>query len=163
MLEVERFDRVGLDARRGTLSLALLDDELFGARDSWTQAAERLHASRLLCAEDARRLCFLDAFGAAIGNDDRHFGNAGFFADDLLERPALRLAPVYDMLPMSLAPRAGVVPSLTGRPPLPRALHLPSWSDALALAGRYGRRVAGEPRISPAFRQGAGRLSAAIG
>jgi hypothetical protein len=157
-LEVERFDRIGARGRRGALSLGPLDDDLFGHRDTWTEASHRLERSRLLSSTDARRIRLLDAFGAAILNGDRHFGNLGFFADGLTPRPRLALAPVYDMLPMSLAPNAGHVPALPDRPPTPRALLVPDWNEATTLAGRYWRRVAKDRRVGAAFRKAAAVL-----
>jgi hypothetical protein len=158
-LEVERFDRVGLRGRRGVLSLGPIDDDLFGGRDSWTQAAERFAQARLISADDARRMRFLDAFGVLIANGDRHFGNVSFFADGLEERPGLVLAPVYDMLPMSAAPNAGVVPALPTALPAPRAMFVDVWSEALELARRYWARVAADERISAEFRTAAARLA----
>jgi hypothetical protein len=152
-LEVERFDRVGVRGRRGVLTLGPLDDELFGARDTWTDAAARLHESGLLDASDARRVRLLEAFGICIGNGDRHFGNLAFFADGLCPRPQLTLAPAYDMLPMDLAPRAGVVPPHREVAPRPQAKLLEVWDEALALAARFWARVREDDRISKSFRR----------
>lgn len=86
-LEVQRFDRAGH----------------FGRRDSWTESARRLQFAGLLSEADARRVRLLDAFGARIGNTDRHFGNTSFFADGLCKHPRFKLAPAYDMQPMTYA------------------------------------------------------------
>jgi hypothetical protein len=53
-----------------------------------------------LSVEDARRLCWLDAFGALIANTDRHQHNILFFA----EGSRLRLAPAFDQVSMLYAP-----------------------------------------------------------
>jgi serine/threonine protein kinase HipA of HipAB toxin-antitoxin module len=45
----------------------------------------------------------IDAFGQYIGNTGMHFGNLSFFVDDVIA-PKIRLAPVYDMLPMMWRP-----------------------------------------------------------
>jgi hypothetical protein len=158
-LEVERFDRVGRDGRRGVLTLGPLDDDLVGVRDSWTDAAARLVATRLLTPADARTIRLLEAYGIWIANGDRHFGNLGFFGDGLEERPKLALAPAYDMLPMQAAPHAGVVPPLpVTRPPLNAKL-LDVWSEASALAAVFWGRVAKDPRVSAPFRRAASLLA----
>ena len=158
-LEVRRFDRVGPRGRRGVLTLGPLDDDLFGRRDSWPEAAARLHEAKLLSAEDARRIRFLEAFGIMIFNGDRHFGNVSFFADGLQERPELSLAPAYDMLPMDASPRAGVVPPLPDTEPTVRAKLLDVWEEARLLARSYWRHVAEDVRITEEFHQAAARLS----
>lgn len=152
-LEVARFDRIAARGRRGMLTLGPLDDELFGVGDSWAEAADRLHATRLLSAGDACRIHLLEAFGILISNGDRHFGNISFFADGLHSRPKLELAPAYDMLPMDAAPQAGNVPGLSPPPATPRAKLLDAWDEAVRLAEKFWRRVAEDQRISDAFRR----------
>lgn len=146
-LDVVRFDRVGARGRRGVLTLAPLDDDLFGGRDSWTAAASRLEHARLLSAADARRVRLLEAFGIWIGNIDRHFGNLAFFADGLIARPRLELTPAYDMVPMLLAPVAGVVPHRPVPRPTPTASLLDVWDEAQTLAAHFWRRVASETSL----------------
>jgi hypothetical protein len=158
-LDVVRFDRVGARGRRGVLTLAPLDDDLFGQRDSWSAAALRLQEARLLTPVDARRVRLLDAFGACIANGDRHFGNLAFFADGLQAAPKLALAPVYDMLPMNLAPNAGTVPPFAPGRPRPRAAWLDVWDEAVALSERFWRRVAGDPRVGADVRRDAARAA----
>ena len=159
-LVVERFDRVGARGRRGVLTLGFLDDDLFGARDSWTAAAARLLSAGMLAAPDARRVTLLDAFGAAIHNGDRHFHNVAFFADGLAERPSLTLAPAYDVLPMNLAPRVGHVPPLAGLSAVsPRSAWLEAWPHAERLARDFWKRVAADGRISASFRRAARLLA----
>jgi len=156
-LEIRRFDRIGDRGRRGVLTLGPLDDDLFGGRDSWPEAAKRLQDARHLSVEDARRIRFLEAFGILIFNGDRHFGNISFFADGLQQRPGLVLAPAYDMLPMDAAPRAGVVPSLPETSPGMRAKLLDVWEEAQSLARDYWTRIKEDARISTEFRRMAER------
>lgn len=151
-LEVERFDRTGERGRRGVITLGPLDDDLYGRRDSWSEAAQRLQRAGLLSAEDARRVRLLDAFGARIGNGDRHFGNVSFFADGLRQRPPLELAPAYDMLPMAYAPSAGMVQEIRAVPVAQRAYWLDVWEGAGRMAADFWRRVQEEERISAEFR-----------
>lgn len=152
-LEIERFDRIGLKGRRGVLTLGYLDDDLFGGRDSWTAASARLRNAKLLSVEDARRMRLLEAVGILTSNGDRHFGNIAFFADGLVERPHLQLAPAYDMLPMDLAPSAGVIPRLPTEEPLPRANLFDVWEEARVVARELWSRVAVNRRISGDFRK----------
>lgn len=117
-LESERFDRVGVRGRIAVLSLAAIHDDL---ADSWARAAALLRDAGRLTDEDARRLRWLDAFGALIGNTDRHQYNILFFT----EGSNLRLAPAFDQVSMLYAPTAdGQVP--------PRVFGLPNMtSDTL--------------------------------
>lgn len=154
-LEVERFDRAGERGRRGVLTLGPLDGDLFGQRDTWSGSAERLAAARLLPAGDARTIRLLDAFGSYIANTDRHLGNISFFADGLEARPALQLAPVYDMLPMAFAPNAGSVPELIAPRVSPRPKWLDVWEQVAGLARDYWRRVSEDERIGESFRKAA--------
>src|SRR5262249_23702680 len=80
-LESERFDRTGVRGRISVLSLAAVHDDL---ADSWARAAVALKEVHRLSEEDARRLCWLDAFGALIANKDRHQYNILFFAEGLV-------------------------------------------------------------------------------
>lgn len=103
-LESERFDRVGVRGRIAVLSLAAVHDD---PADSWARAARSLRDAGRIGEEDARRLQWLDAFGALIGNTDRHQYNILFF----IEGSTLRLAPAFDQVSMQYAPTAdGQVP-----------------------------------------------------
>jgi hypothetical protein len=90
----------------------------------------------------------LHAFGRLIGNSDMHQGNLGFH---LADQGPLPLAPVYDMLPMSLAPSrtralhpaapiGAVAPERTSQ-----LVHL-QWAAPLALDYRHS--VAVSPLLS---------------
>ncbi|MCX7058212.1 MAG: type II toxin-antitoxin system HipA family toxin YjjJ, partial [Proteobacteria bacterium] len=137
-LECERYDRIGATGLRGVVSLHALDTARYGRLDNWTAAADRLFADALLSEEGAERIRLLDAFGALIGNTDRHFGNLSLF-DDYAN--ALRLAPVYDMLPMVFAPHDGQVLARAFTPPPARAAWLASWASARRLAEEYWERL----------------------
>ena len=155
-LEVERFDRVGARGRIATVTLDALDDDLYGQRDNWVAAARRLNADGLLDRECMNDISFLEAFGQLIGNTDRHFGNITFFRDLLPDRSRenLRLAPVYDMLPMMFAPAAGGM--VVDRPfvkPTPVAATLLAWGAALEYARSYWQAVSTDARVSAEFRR----------
>jgi HipA-like C-terminal domain len=149
-LQCERFDRVGREGRRGTVSLFALDASRYGQLDSWTAAADRLAADRLLSASDVDQIRLLDAFGALIANTDRHFGNITLFDD--YDGP-FTLAPVYDMLPMLFAPQNDQIVPRVFEPPAPRSAWLPVWSRARSLAESYWQRLVDEPALSEEFRQ----------
>ena len=102
-LEVERFDRTpDVLGRRGFVSLLALSSAFVGeATTTWGVAAEALLAQRWGDRDTATTMAHLHAFGRLIGNSDTHQGNLGFL---LVDRGPLPLAPVYGMLPMSLAP-----------------------------------------------------------
>lgn len=145
-LESERFDRVGPRGRRGVLSLAALHDN---AADSWLAAAVAQVARGTLADGDGRRLRWLDAFGALIGNTDRHQHNVAFFIGH--GRP--RLAPVFDQLPMLYAPSAdGQAPVRTFTEPLMAADSLDVWSDARDAAREFWSRAADDARVAAELR-----------
>ncbi len=133
-LEVERFDRVGRRGRQGVISLFAVAAEHLGHLDDWTRAARDLSDGRRIDAEDARRMRWLDAFGQLIGNTDRHSGNISFFGD---ETGPLRLAPVYDMLPMIFAPQGTNLITRRFEPLPPSADNFDVWADAARHALAY--------------------------
>ena len=149
-LQCERFDRVGREGRRSIVSLFALDATRYGQLDSWTAAADRLAADRLLCAADLDQIRLLDAFGALIANTDRHFGNITLFDD--YDGP-FTLAPAYDMLPMLFAPQNDQIVPRVFEPPAPRSAWLPVWSRARSLAETYWKRLVDEPTLSDEFRE----------
>lgn len=151
-LEVERFDRTpDVLGRRGFVSLLALSSAFVGeATTTWGVAAEALLAQRWVDRDTATAMARLHAFGRLIGNSDMHQGNLGFH---LVDRGPLPLAPVYDMLPMSLAPsRTGVL-----RKARPLAQVVPERSGDLAhlqwaapLALDFWQRVAGSRLVRSA-------------
>ena len=152
-LESVRFDRVGAFGRVGVVSLAALDTEFVGVGSGWTRAAEALHRERLLGREDRDRVRFADLFGRLIGNTDRHPGNLSFHCrDPSAYRAGLRLAPIYDMLPMVFAPAGGRLPATTFDPDPPRAAELEAWPAALRAATDFWQRTVADERVTPAFR-----------
>lgn len=145
-LESQRFDRVGGRGRVAVVSLAAVHDD---PADSWARAAVRLRDARRLADEDARRLRWLDAFGALIANTDRHQHNIVFFA----EGPRLRLAPAFDQVPMLYAPSAdGQVPSRIFALPHATADTLDVWDDARLAAREFWQRAGDDGRLSDEVR-----------
>lgn len=145
-LESERFDRVGERGRRAVLSLGAIHDD---AADSWSRAAVTLRRAGRVTDEDARRLRWLDAFGALIGNTDRHQYNIVFFTDG----GRLTLAPAFDQVSMLYAPTAdGQLPPRTFARPLVTSDTLDVWDDAREAAALLWARGADDPRVSDDMR-----------
>ncbi len=158
--EVERFDRVGVRGRRAVLSLSALNNEYFGSPSSWTAAIPFLQQKPFsLSSEDASRVRWLDVFGQLIGNTDRHFGNLTFFVSG---DGALRLAPAYDMLPMTLAPSGDVVGTRPFAPASPTLATMDVWPEAARWAERYWRDVEAHDDLEVEVRRFAGSAAEAI-
>lgn len=146
-LESERFDRAGVRGRVSVLSLAAVHDD---AADAWARAATLLRDAGRVTRDDARRLCWLDAFGALIGNTDRHQYNIVFFS----EGPSLRLAPAFDQVSTIYAPLAdGHVPSRPLSLPYASGDTLEVWDEARAAAREYWRRAGDDGRLSDDLRR----------
>jgi serine/threonine protein kinase HipA of HipAB toxin-antitoxin module len=151
-LEVQRFDRtVDVLGRRGFVSLLALSSAFVGdVTLDWGTAGDALLAQGWVDRDALATMGRLHAFGRLIGNSDMHQGNLGFH---LVDRGPLPLTPVYDMLPMSLAPsRTGGV-----RAPTPLASVAPERGGQLAhlhwaapLAVDYWQRVAGSALLRSA-------------
>ena len=113
-----------------------------------------MRADGLLSREDAEHIRLIDAFGALIGNTDRHFGNITLFDSYV---GYLQLAPVYDMLPMLFAPADEQLIQRVFEPAPPTAAWLSIWPRAYAIAERYWNNVAQDARITAAFREQSAR------
>ncbi|MBI2220241.1 MAG: HipA domain-containing protein [Acidobacteria bacterium] len=141
-LESDRFDRVGVRGRVAVLSLAAVQED---PADPWARAAVLLRHAGRLSSEDARRLQWLDAFGALIANTDRHPYNVVFFVEGV----SLRLAPAFDQVSMLYAPTAdGQVPPRTFAPPHATADTLDVWDDARAAASEFWQRASDDARLT---------------
>ena len=146
-LECERFDRIGARGRVAVISLAAAHGN---PTDSWARAASHLLDAGRLSSEDARRLRWLDAFGAMIANTDRHHFNIVFFPDG----DRLLLAPAFDQASMLYAPSAdGQVLERPFPRPLATADTLDVWDDARAAAREYWLRGTEDVRLSDDLRR----------
>jgi hypothetical protein len=155
-LESERFDRAGVRGRIGVLSLAAVHHD---PADSWARAAVSLMDAGRLTRDDARRLRWLDAFGALIANTDRHPYNIVFSTAG----PGLGLAPAFDQVSMLYAPLAdGQVPP--GAFALPRATSdtLDVWDDARLAAREFWGRASDDARLSDDLRSSCAANAAAL-
>ena len=146
-LESERFDRVGVRGRVAVLSLAAVYGD---PAHSWARAAIELRNAGRLSDDDARHLRWLDAFGAFIGNTDRHHFKILFFPG----RARLRLAPAFDQAPMLYAPMAdGQVPVRTLAVPTASSDTLDVWDEARAAARKFWGRARDDLRLSDDMRR----------
>nr|WP_297524931.1 HipA domain-containing protein [uncultured Roseateles sp.] len=149
-LEVQRFDRVGLNGRVGMLSAGAVDDESFGKRDSWSEFATRCVAAKSLSAEDARHVHTMAAFSELIGNGDRHFENLSMLIDERGEYQGI--APAYDILPMRYASiGGGVDPDLRPIDPKvgPIGARPEVWERATRAAQRFWTAAQTETLAAP--------------
>ena len=148
-LESERFDRVGARGRVAVLSLAAVHDN---AADPWARAATVLRDAGRISDEDARRLRWLDAFGALIANTDRHQYNVVFLVDG----ESLRLAPTFDQVSMLYAPAAdGQLPSRSFAVSYATADTLDVWDAARLAAREFWQRASADGRVSDDLRRAA--------
>lgn len=142
-LIVERFDRAVGGGRRGAVTWFWLGAERYGSVDP-DEIAAGLLADDVLSPEDHERFVRAQAFAAAMGNTDAHAGNYALLIDD---DGASRLAPLYDLAPMALAPRHDELPDA-------RLRAWPAATDptALAMVRELATRIAHDAELSPLFR-----------
>jgi HipA-like C-terminal domain len=147
-LESERFDRVGLHGRLPVCTLEALSHAFLGVGSSdWALLLSRLHDLGLVDADTVRAVERLWWFGCLVANTDMHLGNLSFRI-----APTLRLAPAYDMLPMTYAPLpGGELPPREFVPPLPLPAQREAWQIACTIALGFWHRASTDVRISPAF------------
>lgn len=151
--------------RHGLISLGALDAAHYGhGRIDWWTFAPQLHRDGWLDADAAQTLARCGWFGALIGNNDMHLGNASLALTDA--RP-LALAPCYDMLPMALRPTATgelVAREIAVALPLPEQRD--DWRAAATMAQDFWQRASNAPLLSTGFREIASqqlhKLTAAI-
>jgi hypothetical protein len=154
-MEVARFDRIGDRGRRGVVSLKALDDEFAGLATDWPRIVAALVHAGHLNESVYLQVQKLYAFGVLIGNSDMHPGNLSFLVDDVSKSvPEFALAPVYDMLPMSLAPRpSGQIPDALPMPKIGINPPLDVWREMLPMACNYWLQVAAHAGVADDVRQ----------
>jgi hypothetical protein len=158
-LEVERFDRLRGNGRRGVISLASLDEEFSGSRGTWSESVTALIAGRVLPPRVEAQVRWLEVFGGLIANSDMHLGNIAFFCEDLMPT---ELTPAYDMTPWLFAPRLGELVPREFQPPLPSPRDAPVWREAWQAACALWRAAASDARISADFRALASRCGESV-
>lgn len=103
-LESVRFDRIGTEGKKHVVAIAALHDEFVkGPWTNWVTTSEALAKLGLITEQELKQIATVFSFGHYIGNTDMHSGNLSFFVDDVIT-PKIRVAPVYDMLPMMWKP-----------------------------------------------------------
>ena len=158
-LEVERFDRRGIEGRIGVSSLLAIDTGVIGGSKDWLDAAQKLHDARRIGDATLETVRRVSTFGALIANTDRHFGNLAY-----LDRynGKFELAPIYDMLPMLFAPAHDEIVERTFEPPELTSATLRAWPQAREMAERYWQVLTQDERISTEFRAIAAACLAAL-
>ncbi len=147
-LELERFDRVGRQGRRGLVSLRALDLEFVGKGEGWSAVSEVLWKLKKISTDDFIKIQCLDLFGKLIANSDRHLGNLSFFIE---AEEKFSLAPVYDMLPMLYNPKIEVV-DREFTPPRPTPSQAEAWRVALPAAIEFWELASEHKSITAQFR-----------
>lgn len=82
-LESDRFDRFGLNGRRGLVSLRAVNAAFIGqGSGSWIKCAQQLSNIGLIAPETIERIAQLWCFGNLLANNDMHFGNLSLYLDN---------------------------------------------------------------------------------
>jgi hypothetical protein len=158
-LEVERFDRRGIEGRIGVSSLLAIDSGVIGGSKDWLEAAQKLHDARRIDAATLETVRRVSTFGGLIANTDRHFGNLAYFDR---YNGKFELAPIYDMLPMLFAPAHDEIVERAFEPPELTSATLRAWPQARAMAEQYWQVLMQDERISAEFRAIAAACFAAL-
>lgn len=148
-LELKRFDRCK-NGRIGVVSLQTLNLEFVGSTKSWSDVSESLYERGLISQGIHNNICFLDLFGRLIANTDRHLGNISFITKNL---EILKLAPVYDMLPMSYIPQYEQMRTTTMEQPIITPRDLPYMTRAIDTAIKFWQDVHDNPLITMSFKK----------
>ncbi len=149
-LEIERYDREGIQHRIGHVSLGVLDAEFAGTdMVSWADSVRVLAAKGVVPIDTLLKVRWLETFGRLIGNTDMHFGNLSFLMDGVR---VTALTPVYDMLPMHYHPRAGEVVFADYELPAIGPELADVAGPALAASIDFWGRLEGDSRVSESFR-----------
>lgn len=161
-LESRRFDRVGARGRRPAVSLAAVDAEFVGDGAHWVRTARELHRKGLVSDTTLDQIRLAHTCGLWIANSDMHLGNLTLAP----ESGRFRLHPVYDMVPMRLAPQRGELVEVDLAPPARNAGNVDIWAHAGEHAVRFWQALAEDARVSGAMRRQAaaqaGRCRAAL-
>lgn len=149
-LEMERFDRIIPNGRRGLLSLGTLSAQFSGKLGNWAEMGFALRREKIITEETAQQIDWLENFGSLIANTDRHPGNLAFYRKEI---PPFALAPVYDMLPMLYYPQYGQLLTPPFHPTLPSPEAVRNWKGACDAAEDFWRMASSHPEISKEFQK----------
>lgn len=153
-LESLRYDRAGMKGRIGVASFEAIDNAFIGARRTWSASAAVLRARKMITPECEEQIKLIESFGRCIANTDMHFGNLSFYWDTSDGKVKLRLAPIYDMLPMLYAPEKTEIVNRVFKPPVASGI-------ALEWGLQFWRDLAARCDVSDMFREIA-RANAAL-
>ena len=149
-LEVIRFDCIGEHGRRGIVSLEAVQSEFASGAQPWPITMEKLLAQKSVEPASLRLTQRIWAFGRLIANSDMHAGNLSFYLSDM----PLRLAPVYDMLPMAFAPNsAGNMRREPVKPQIDPVIPREVWLEMLPYARQFWLEASQNQGISESFRE----------
>jgi hypothetical protein len=150
-LQSTRFDRTTRQGRCGFASFAAIDAAFYGHGNiDWWRLSQQLQRDGWLDEGEARRLRIISWFGLLIANADMHLGNV---AVQLADQRPLRLAPIYDMLPMRFRPSSnGEIVERRYEIAMPAPEQKTDWLVAAQLALDFWQRTSEEQRISDRFR-----------
>lgn len=147
-LESVRFDCEGVHGRRQIVSLEALQSEYVSSPGTWPEVARQLVVTRYIDTDSYQQIEKVWAFGRLIANSDMHAGNLSFY----LSAAPMKVAPVYDMLPMSFAPgSSGSMRNEAIDIKVDSTVSRGAWEFALPLAGQFWQRVQDDERISAGF------------
>jgi hypothetical protein len=149
-----RYDRAGMKGRICVASFEAIDNAFIGARRNWSTSASVLRARGMITPECEEQIKLIEWFGRCIANTDMHFGNLSFYWDTPDGTVKLRLAPIYDMLPMLYAPEKSEVVNRIFKPPVGSGI-------ALEWAQQFWNDLAARCDVSDMFREIA-RANAAL-
>ncbi len=147
-LESRRFDRVGTRGRRPAVSLAAVDAEFVGEGEHWIRSARGLHEAGLVTQDTLDQIRLAHTYGLWVANSDMHLGNLTLAPEGDL----FRLHPVYDMVPMRLAPQRGELVEVALAPPLRNADNFDLWEQAGAYAVQFWQALGQDERVSESMR-----------
>jgi hypothetical protein len=148
-LESRRFDRIGPRGRRPAVSLAAVDAEFMGDGEHWIRSARGLYGAGLVTQNTLDQIRLAHTFGLWIANSDMHLGNLTLVP----EGNVFRLHPVYDMVPMRLAPQRGELVNVELAPPLRNADNFDLWEQAGTHAVQFWQRLSDDERVSESMRK----------
>lgn len=149
-LEVVRFDCIGVQGRKGIVSLEAVQSEYASGPQNWPTVMAELLTQKVVEPATLRLTQCIWAFGRLIANSDMHAGNLSFYLSDM----PLKLAPVYDMLPMAFAPNsAGSMRKETIAPQIDPIVPQEVWLEMLPLARRFWLEASQNRGVSESFRE----------
>ena len=145
-MESARYDRAGMKGRIAVVSFEAIDNAFIGASRTWSTSASVLRARKMITPECEEQIKLVEWFGRCIANTDMHFGNLSFYWDTQDDKVKLRLAPIYDMLPMLYAPEKSEVVNRVFKPPVEPGI-------ALEWAHQFWSDLASHKDVSDMFRK----------